>query len=33
MEFVQDDFDIVYSLDENEWNGFKSVQLVLKDLR
>ena len=33
MEFVQNDFDIVYALDENEWNGFKSVQLVLKDLK
>ncbi|MFY9243904.1 MAG: single-stranded-DNA-specific exonuclease RecJ [Polaribacter sp.] len=33
MDFVQDDFDIVYSLDENEWNGYKSVQLVLKDLK
>ena len=32
MEHVKDDFDIVYALDENEWNGFKSVQLVLKDL-
>ena len=33
MEFVQNDFDIAYALDENEWNGFKSVQLVLKDLK
>lgn len=33
MEFVQNDFDIVYALDENEWNGRKSVQLVLKDLK
>ena len=33
MEFIQNDFDIVYALDENEWNGFKSVQLVLKDLK
>ncbi|KGL61812.1 single-stranded-DNA-specific exonuclease RecJ [Polaribacter sp. Hel1_85] len=33
MEFVQNDFDIVYALDENEWNGHKSVQLVLKDLK
>jgi single-stranded-DNA-specific exonuclease len=33
MELVEDDFDIVYSLDENEWNGFVSVQLLLRDLR
>lgn len=33
IAFVQNDFDIVYTLDENEWNGHKSVQLVLKDLK
>jgi single-stranded-DNA-specific exonuclease len=33
LTFVQNDFDIVYSLDENEWNGHKSVQLLLKDLK
>ncbi|WP_298779786.1 single-stranded-DNA-specific exonuclease RecJ [uncultured Polaribacter sp.] len=33
MEFVQDDFDIVYALDENEWNGYRSIQLLLKDLK
>ncbi|TMM29675.1 single-stranded-DNA-specific exonuclease RecJ [Polaribacter aestuariivivens] len=33
LEFVQDEFDIVYTLDENEWNGYKSVQLLLKDLK
>lgn len=33
MEFVKNDFDIVYALDENEWNGNKSIQLVLKDLK
>ena len=33
MAFVQDDFDIVYALDENEWNGYKSVQLLLKDIK
>jgi len=33
MELVENDFDIVYSLDENEWNGYKSIQLVLKDLK
>ena len=32
MEQVQNDFDIVYALDENQWNGFKSIQLLLKDL-
>ncbi len=32
MELVQNDFDIVYALDENEWNGFRSIQLLLKDL-
>ena len=33
MDFVQNNFDIVYALDENEWNGRKSLQLVLKDLK
>ncbi|WP_339659053.1 single-stranded-DNA-specific exonuclease RecJ [uncultured Polaribacter sp.] len=33
MEHVQNDFDIVYALDENEWNGYKTVQLLLKDLK
>ena len=32
MAFVQNDFDIVYALDENEWNGRKTIQLLLKDL-
>jgi len=30
---VKNDFDIVYTLDENEWNGHKSVQLLLKDIQ
>ena len=30
---IQNDFDIVYSLEENEWNGYKSIQLVLKDIQ
>jgi single-stranded-DNA-specific exonuclease len=33
MDFVQNAFDIVYALDENEWNGYKTVQLLLKDLK
>lgn len=31
-ELIQNDFDIAYSLDENEWQGVKSIQLMLKDL-
>ena len=30
---IQNTFDIVYALDENEWNGIKSIQLLLKDLQ
>ena len=30
---IQNDFDIVYALDENEWNGVKSIQLLIKDLQ
>ncbi|WP_159948734.1 single-stranded-DNA-specific exonuclease RecJ [Polaribacter septentrionalilitoris] len=33
MDYVQNDFDIVYALDENEWNGYKTLQLLLKDLK
>ncbi|AUC86021.1 single-stranded-DNA-specific exonuclease RecJ [Polaribacter sp. ALD11] len=33
MGLVQNDFDIVYALDENEWNGRKTIQLLLKDLK
>lgn len=33
LEVVKNDFDIVYALDENEWNGVKSIQLLLKDLK
>ena len=33
IDVVQNDFDICYSLDENEWNGFKSIQLLLKDIK
>ncbi len=30
---VQQEFDIVYQLDENTWNGNTSIQLHLKDLK
>jgi single-stranded-DNA-specific exonuclease len=30
---IQNAFDVVYTLDENEWNGVKSIQLLLKDLQ
>ena len=30
---TKNDFDIVYALDENEWNGYKSIQLLLKDIK
>ncbi len=33
MEFVQNDFDVAYALEENEWNGHKNLQLVLKDIK
>lgn len=33
LEEAQNDFDIVYTLDENTWNGHKSIQLILKDLK
>lgn len=33
LEEAQNDFNIVYTLDENIWNGHKSIQLVLKDLK
>ncbi len=29
---IQNNFDIVYALEENEYNGYTSIQLVLKDL-
>ncbi|CAI8382382.1 MAG: Single-stranded-DNA-specific exonuclease RecJ [Flavobacterium sp. SCGC AAA160-P02] len=33
IKMIKNDFDIAYSLDENEWNGMSSIQLVLKDLK
>ena len=29
---AQNEFDIAYTLDENIWNGFTSIQLLLKDI-
>jgi single-stranded-DNA-specific exonuclease len=33
LDLIQNDFDIAYALDENEWNGVKSIQLLLKDIQ
>ncbi|MGG8496803.1 single-stranded-DNA-specific exonuclease RecJ [Tenacibaculum sp. TC6] len=33
VDCINNDFDIVFSLDENTWNGNTSIQLVLKDLK
>ena len=30
---TQNDFDIAYTIDENTWNGYTSIQLMLKDLK
>lgn len=30
---ARNEFDIAYCLDENEWQGVKSIQLILKDLK
>jgi single-stranded-DNA-specific exonuclease len=30
---IHNDFNIAFSLDENEWNGIKSIQLLLKDIQ
>ncbi len=33
LSLVENDFDIAYALDKNEWNGVTSIQLLLKDIK
>ena len=33
LDLIQNDFNIAYCLEENEWKGYKSIQLVLKDIQ
>lgn len=33
INLIKSEFDIAYSLDENEYNGYTSIQLVLKDVK
>lgn len=33
LPLIKNDFDILYVLDENTWNGFTSIQLLLKDIK
>ena len=35
FEFIKDNknFDICYSINENEWNGSKSLQMIIKDIK
>ncbi|NVK53542.1 MAG: single-stranded-DNA-specific exonuclease RecJ [Flavobacteriaceae bacterium] len=33
LPLIQNEFDVAYSLEENNWNGYTSIQLVLKDIR
>lgn len=32
IEYAKDDFNLAFSLEENDWNGYKSIQLIIKDL-
>ncbi len=33
IDKIKNEFDIVYNLDENTWNGNTSIQLMIKDLK
>ncbi len=33
LPLIKNEFDIVYNIDENTWNGFTSIQLLLKDIQ
>ena len=32
INLIENEFDVAYSLDENEYNGYTSIQLLLKDV-
>jgi single-stranded-DNA-specific exonuclease len=33
LPLIKNDFNVAYTLDENTWNGYTSIQLLLKDIR
>ena len=33
IDLIKNEFNIAYTLDENTWNGFTSIQLLLKDIK
>jgi single-stranded-DNA-specific exonuclease len=32
LPLIKNDFNVAYTLDENTWNGFTSIQLLMKDI-
>ena len=33
LPVIQNEFNVAYTLDENTWNGYTSIQLMLKDIQ